>query len=79
MSWTTIRSKISFKALVREAKTYNKLWHIRSIDLVVKVETEHKSSFVYNCVCVCVCAHACTHVHELSCSVVSDTLWPHGL
>ena len=26
-------------------------------------------------VCVCVCTHACPHV----CSVLSDSLWPHGL
>ena len=29
------------------------------------------------CVCVCVCVRACAHA--LSCSVMSDSLLPHGL
>ena len=76
MSWTTIRSKSSFKALVREAKTYNKLWHVHSIGLVVKVETEHRSSFVYNCVCVSVHTRTWVSLVAQLCPTLCD---PHGL
>ena len=33
----------------------------------------------YICVCVCVCACVCMHACMLNQSVVSDSLWPHGL
>ena len=56
MSWTTIRSKISFKALVRKAKTYNKLWHIHSIGLVVKWKLNTGVLLFIICVGACVCA-----------------------
>ena len=31
----------------------------------------------YHVLCVCVCVHACTRMHV--CSVVFNSLWPHGL
>ena len=30
-------------------------------------------------VCVCVCVCVCARAHALSCSVMSSSLWPHGL
>ena len=37
--------------------------------------------FHVSCVCVCVCVYVCVHAHAdtLSCSVMSNSLWPRGL
>ena len=34
---------------------------------------------ITGCVCVCVCVCVCARARVLSCSAVSDSLWPHGL
>ena len=40
---------------------------------------EEKTALSHMCVCVCVCVRAHAHTHVFSCSVMSNSLWPHGL